>query len=356
MSNCPKCGYRVIDGEMDYCPNCTAALNLDGRSEPIALAPSSGAIKHIVQATPKVTVGKVRHELLGEVDPPEDVTPPFRFESTPGGNGAQGRLVDSKGRGWHLFRNAPGSLLYHWRRMRRGKRKGGGFNMAMRLVREEPSMFHIAADWNHRQWAIDESGYRSVPLEQALVDTARNPEARKSQGSVMAKFFADVAANRTAHLPPPLNAITTGEARRALALCESGSLSASQYTGRKDQEWLHLRGHGLGGREEPSNLVAGSHGANSEMAAVEMVLQQFDGKRPLTYTVKADCFAGTLVSIVIIMKVQLNGTEIYQHVIATTRERLSMWEYAQIQDELVNRIVTDGRKGREIRFVPGSSH
>jgi hypothetical protein len=30
----------------------------------------------------------------------------------------------------------------------------------------------------------------------------------------------------------------------------------------------------------------------SEMAAVEMVLQQFDGKRPLTYSVKVDCFPG----------------------------------------------------------------
>jgi hypothetical protein len=131
-------------------------------------------------------------------------------------------------------------------------------------------------------------------------------------------------------------------------------LSASAYTSRKDQEWLHLRGHGLGGSEEPGNLVAGSEGANSEMAAVEMVLQQFDGKRPLTYSVKADCFPGTLISIVIVMKVQLNGQQIFQQTIDPTRERLSMWEYAQIQDELVNRIVTDGREGRAIRFVPGT--
>jgi hypothetical protein len=48
---------------------------------------------------------------------------------------------------------------------------------------------------------------------------------------------------------------------------------------------------------------------HSEMAAVEMALQRFDGKRPLTYTVQADCFPGTFV---IVMKVQLNGTEIYQ--------------------------------------------
>jgi hypothetical protein len=48
---------------------------------------------------------------------------------------------------------------------------------------------------------------------------------------------------------------------------------------------------------------------HSEMAAVEMALQRFDGKRPLMYTVQADCFPGRFV---IVMKVQLNGTEIYQ--------------------------------------------
>jgi hypothetical protein len=357
MSKCPRCGYRIIEDTMIFCPTCAAPLEADSADADLStLAPSSGAIKHIAQATPRVTVGRVRHERLGEMDPPEGVTPPFKFESLPDGNGAQGSLVDAKGRAWYLFRNRPGADLYHWRRrvVKAKRKKGGGFDMAMRLTRGEPSMYQIAADWNHRQWAIDAAGYRNVSLEQALVGTARNREARKSQGSVMGKFFADVAAHGTAHLPAPLNTITREEAERALALCEKGSLSASLYTGREDQEWLHLRGHGLGGREEPSNLVAGSHGANSEMAAVEMVLQQFDGKRPLTYSVKADCFPGTLISIVIVMTVHLNGSDIYHHAIATTRERLSAWEYAQIQDELVNRIVTDGRKGREIRFVPGS--
>jgi hypothetical protein len=356
VSKCPKCGYGVNLDEMDFCPTCAAPLAAGSADdEPSAFGPSSGVIKHIARATPRVTVGKVRHERLGEMDPPEGVTPPFKFESLPDGNGAQGRLVDAKGRAWYLFRNRPGADLYHWRRRVKARRKkGSGFDMAMRLTRGDLSMYQIAADFNHRQWAIDAAGYRNVPLEQALVGTARNREARQSQGTVMAKFFTDVVAGRTAALAPPLNSITREEAERALALCEKGSLSASRYTGREDQEWLHLRGHGLGGREEPSNLVAGSHGANSEMAAIEMVLQQFDGKRPLTYSIKADCFHGTLISIVIVMAVQLNGKEIYHHVIATTRERLSAMEYAQIQDELVNRIVTDGREGRTMRFVPGS--
>ncbi|NUT87636.1 hypothetical protein HNO91_14470 [Pseudomonas corrugata] len=354
VSNCKKCHYPVSDLFM-YCPYCNTLLDDASASLPSASPPSSATIKHVARVTPKIAIGKVRIEGLGEMDPPEGVTPPFNFNPTPGGTGALGRLVDSKGRGWYLMRNRPHSSLYHWRKIFRAKRKGGGFHMTMRLEREQPSMHQIAADWNHRQWAVDESGYSNMSLEQALVGTGRNADKRKSQGSVMAKFFVAVANGTAFGLLPPLSSVTVEDARRAVELIESGSLSASRYAVRDDQEWLHLRGHGLGGREEPSNLVAGSHGANSEMAAIEMVLQQFDGKRPLTYSVKADCIPGTLISTLITMEVLLNGTRIFSQVINAARLRLSLSEYAHIQDELVNRIVTDGRKGRETVFVPAST-
>jgi hypothetical protein len=352
--NCKKCHYPIADPDL-FCPTCGTRLDDDGPvASPDASQPSSATIKHVMLTPLKVTPGRIRIAGWGEMAPPEGVTPPFKFDATFGGTGAQGQLIDSKGRGWYLMRNRPDSNLYHWRRIVRTRRKRGGFNMAMRLVRDEPTLFQIAADWNQRQWAINASGYRSLSLDQAEMGTGRNTTARKSQGSVMAKFFLAVANGTASGLTPPLSTVTREHAIETLNLCTSGSLSASEYTGRHDQEWLHLRGHGLGGKEEAGNLVAGSHGANSEMAAIEMVLQQFDGKRPLTFSVKADCFDGTLLSIVIIMKVELSGTCIYHHTIAANRERLSQLEYTQIQDELVNRIVTDGRKGREIRFVPAS--
>jgi hypothetical protein len=51
-------------------------------------------------------------------------------------------------------------------------------------------------------------------------------------------------------------------------------LSASTYAQSQHYEWLHMQGHGLGGGETEDNLYAGSHAANSHMAAIETAAQK----------------------------------------------------------------------------------
>jgi hypothetical protein len=49
----------------------------------------------------------------------------------------------------------------------------------------------------------------------------------------------------------------------------SRPMSATVYARKVNCEWLHMHSHGLGGDEVPENLYAGSHAANSHMAAIE---------------------------------------------------------------------------------------
>ncbi|KRC81055.1 hypothetical protein [Sphingomonas sp. Root241] len=59
-------------------------------------------------------------------------------------------------------------------------------------------------------------------------------------------------------------------------------LSASTYARKPYYEWLHMQGHGLGGGETEDNLYAGSHAANSHMAAIEIAAQKLPvSVRPL---------------------------------------------------------------------------
>ncbi|HEY4351406.1 MAG TPA: hypothetical protein VGN31_09270 [Paraburkholderia sp.] len=361
MSYCNKCRYPIPDPLADlqiFCPHCGAVLDDDETlPAPADCEPDSAAIQHVVHSpAPAITPTVIGIPAFGEVEPPADAKQPFQFKAINNGTSTMGLLTDAKGRGWFVRKNRGNSDLYHWCKVARSKKKGGGnFNMAMRLERTAPTLSRIAADLNHRQRAIEMAGYQNLSLEHAMLDTVRNTGARQSQGSVMAKFFQSVADGTARGLTAPLNTISREHAQKAVTLCENGSLSASRYMDLPGQEWLHLRGHGLGGTEEAGNLVAGSHGANSEMAAIEMVLQQFSATKSLTYSVRADCLAGTLLCVAIVMQVQINGQRIFDRTIAPTRERLSQIDYAHIQDELVNRIVTEGREGRKIEFVPASA-
>jgi len=88
--------------------------------------------------------------------------------------------------------------------------------------------------------------------------------------------------------------VTTGVAM-GIALKGKGTISASKVShrstsykpgGKQHDEWCHLFGDALGGETSAKNLVAGSYGCNTYMAALEMLLI---GKTGLNVEATAHC-------------------------------------------------------------------
>lgn len=358
MVKCPSCGLVQEDGEI-FCPGCWREFA--DYTDPEESLPTGMQIRNVAwgiskhsRRISKDTFDRINVDLFGEpvsVDPPENALAPYRFDKNPKLNSAKGKLIDKKGRGWHLMVNEK-NKTYHWRKIARKKGKKTGFSMAMRYQSVPLTLQCIAALRNSYEAALEIANYNNFSMEQALVDTQRNDAARKSQGAVMAKFFASLADGTAGNLPAPLNAISQEHAWYAVGKIDKSSLSASAYANAAGYEWLHLRGHGLGGAEEATNLVAGSHGANTEMAAIEIVLQQFSGK-DIKYSVQATCENNTLLALFIEMVVFLDGKNIYSRKIDARRSTMYEIEYFTIQEELINRIVSGGLFGRTIAFVSG---
>ena len=125
----------------------------------------------------------------------------------------------------------------YWRKYRLKRIGGRGFYG--RLVDAPPSLEEIAADINEMDvWS--QAACRQIDFSAGVAKRDRD-----NNNHVMGLYFLDGMRQ----------------------------LPASVYARRPHYEWLHMQGHGLGGVEDPDNLYAGSHGANSHMAAVETALQ-----------------------------------------------------------------------------------
>jgi hypothetical protein len=137
-----------------------------------------------------------------------------------------------------------------WRKTKKGPFKLLGAGLMGRMVNSPASAFTIAKSWlelkTEEIWAL---GMRRGYEETSIPAPPRVSEAGSNQ-DIMGRFF----------------------------LVPARPLSANCYALRRDCEWLHMHGHGLGGPNSPDNLFAGGHNANSQMLAIENVLKE---ARPL---------------------------------------------------------------------------
>ncbi|MBV9409732.1 MAG: hypothetical protein JO164_12970 [Candidatus Eremiobacteraeota bacterium] len=142
---------------------------------------------------------------------------------------------------YRLIRPAGGTS--YWRQQKTKRTGGRGFYG--RLADAPPSMHDIARN------VMEREVLEATPVERFRAihfDAGASLGNRDDNNRVMGAYFLG-----------------------------AGSISASVYALRGDCEWLHMQGHGLGGVEVATNLYAGSHGANSEMAAIEGAIQVLNG-------------------------------------------------------------------------------
>lgn len=354
MKFCSKC-QKPYSQQLAQCPQCQPADDADDQAMEVDKQ-EDVAMLQVRPASPDLEPDDIEIKGIGRIEPPQGSAKPYNIEifADSVGGGSKAKLVDSRGRQWRLFLSR--NQVYFWRKFKKPKGKGNSnFSMHMRVDHGAMTMQGIADNANNKLRALDLAGYSAVPMATAMNETGRNSDKRESQGGVMFKFFKQIADTGKNTNAPPLNAITPDHARVAISRSQNNYLGASGYVNDSNYEWLHLQGHGLGGTEVASNLVAGSHGANTEMAAIEMVLQQFSDSKPgLRFMTVADCYPGTLWAIAIRMEVELDGTPIFARNIDANRKVLFESEFNHIQEELINRILTKGLKGREIKFVQAS--
>ena len=223
-------------------------------------------------------------------------------------------LNDEKGHRWLLRTSSLGND--YWWPVPKGKSKRG-FVMYMRTVPGSMSMSGLAEQKNMIEalsWSIEDD-------EKSVMATAApNPAKRMQQGTQMAKYFGADAV-RTAN--------NSG----------NGSyISASTYAGEDGWEWLHLHGHGIGGLETPDNLVAGSHGANTEMAAIECAVKKVMGaSTPVAIRVSAALEKGerlgkpSVKATAIFYTITASGKPPLNFTIDASRDKLLQQEYDQLE-------------------------
>ena len=186
-----------------------------------------GHASGVVQREPTEEEKRLLTARVGEV--------PYRFETVD-----DRELAFGPTNHYYMLIRPQGGRAY-WRKYRLKHTGGRGFYG--RLVEAPPSLGAIAAARNEMEvWSHAVSRQIEFSVASAV-------HGRENNNRVMGLYFLNGAK------PMP----------------------ASVYAMRPDCEWLHMQGHGLGGHEDPTNLYAGSHGANSQMAAVETALQTMRG-------------------------------------------------------------------------------
>lgn len=106
-------------------------------------------------------------------------------------------------------------------------------------------------------------------------------------------------------------------------------------------EWCHLLGHGGGGSDDPSNIVAASAHCNSEQLAIESVLYRFHS-RGVSVRVAADLVQGTQhLARAIHYYVLLNGAQIWHRAIDGYLAAKPTWsEVERVKSSLLEAIST----------------
>ncbi|MDV3458624.1 DUF4157 domain-containing protein [Sphingomonas sp. HF-S4] len=140
---------------------------------------------------------------------------------------------------YRLIRFQNGTI--HWRTVPR--KHIGGKSFYGRLGDNPLTMSDVGARTVERQmW--EDAPYTGAPAKTFVPQSSIGD--RDNNNKVMGDYFLDGLA------PMP----------------------ASIYARTPNYEWLHMQGHGLGGGETEDNLYAGSHAANSHMAAIETAAQK----------------------------------------------------------------------------------
>lgn len=250
-------------------------------------------------------------------------------------------LVDSTGKRWFLNTSRAGKD--YWQFVPKGKGKSGGYNVSMRTTDAQLTMQDIAnykntmdAYMHDYAWGVIKEG------KPVLANAVNNPVKREQQGTVMARYFGSEAV------------------KSAKGDNNASYLSASDYAKEKDWEWLHMHGHSLGGAESPVNLVAGSHGANTEMAAIESAVSKFMNSHNIALKVtpllETDIRLGkpSLKAVKLTYEVTVNGQSLIKHDINANRERMGDEEYQKLERD-VSFVIQQG-KPRPIEFVSGENY
>jgi hypothetical protein len=170
----------------------------------------------------------------------------YRFETRPDGR----ELAIGSGHYYMLIRGRQNS--FYWRKY--NVKRPGGRGFFGRLGDNPPTMDQIGDSINQKE------ALQSTPLMrlQAMTFSPATPVGKRdSNNKVMGNYF----------------------------LNSSISMPASVYARTQYCEWLHMHGHGLGGTEGPENLYAGSHAANSHMAAIESAVQEMSKIYPTGITI-----------------------------------------------------------------------
>jgi hypothetical protein len=279
--------------------------------------------------------GIVQRAPAGPPDP-KKAKPPTREEVD-----EQDRLwlTDKNGKRWYMRDN--GNVRW-WQPVR--KKKGvGGYSVYMRTPDVPLTLQDIASAKNTMDAYEDDVSW-GVFEEGPVVDVVAqaNPKTRDQQGTVMAKHF--------------------GQAALLAANCNNKYyLGASEYAGEEDWEWLHMQGHSLGGQESAANLVAGSHGANTEMAAIESAVGRFMGSKSIRLAVTPSLEIATrlgkpsLKARLIDYKVWVNGTLVIERRIDASRGRMPKVEYDSLETNAVHKIQFESPVGKPIEFVQGET-
>ena len=140
-----------------------------------------------------------------------------------------------------------------WHKIKKKKKGGKGFYG--RLGDKPASMEEIAKERSYLKEEMDKPESQFTNINFAA---AKSVGKRDQNNQVMGKYFLG-----------------------------KGDMPASTYALTPNCEWLHMRGHGLGGKETPDNLFAGTHAANSHMAAVETAIQEMYSTYKNALTVEA---------------------------------------------------------------------
>lgn len=245
----------------------------------------------------------------------------------------QGRLwlSDQDGKRWLLRTSSLGND--YWWPLRK-KKAEKGFHMGMRTSKESPTLEKLADQKNMKdilEWYPEDDDMT------ILVTPASNPKKRDQQGTAMAKFFG------------------AEEVKKANKNNNGSYISASTYAGEEGWEWLHIQGHSIGGFEKPENLVAGSHGANTAMAAIESAVGKFMGTCPFQIRVSAVVEDGFRLgkksrkALVIFYEVIAFGSSI-PFTIDARRDRLTQVEFDQMEEHVSSLLA---RTTVPVKFLSG---